>query len=229
MKERLQKFLANAGVASRRRCEELIVAGYVTVNGETVTKLGSTIDPAADTVAVNGKSVSLPKKSRYIMLNKPYGVVCSKVSQNREEKTVYQFVPKSAALAIAGRLDKDSEGLVILTNDGDLVNRLTHPKYQHEKEYLVRTIKPLDDAALNRLRRGVRLKEGVAVADAVEVLDTANTYRIVIHQGWNRQIRRMIGGVRNDVMKLQRIRIGKLAIGSLAAGKFQDVSRGDIV
>ncbi len=228
MKERLQKFIASAGVSSRRRAEELIANGYVTVNGKVITRLGTTVDPDHDKVAVNGRPIARPTTHRYIALNKPFGVVCSKVAQAKGERTVYQLVPKSADLAIAGRLDKDSEGLVLLTNDGDLVNRLTHPRYQHEKEYLVDTIKPMDDAVLNKLRRGVRLKEGVAVMDSI-AHEHALTFRAVIHQGWNRQIRRMIGKVRNDVVKLQRVRMGKLELGELKPGEWREVKHSDIM
>jgi len=227
MKERLQKFLAGAGVASRRKAEELIAAGYVTVNGTVITKLGTTIDPERDAVAVNGKPIVKPTTHRYLALNKPFGVVCSKVAQGRE-RTVYRLVPGSGNLAIAGRLDKDSEGLCILTNDGDLVNKLTHPKFQHQKEYLVTTVKPLDDAALNRLRRGVRLTEGTAVMDSIEQTGHT-TYRVIIHQGWNRQIRRMIGMVRNDILRLQRARLGKLTLGALRPGEWKHVTRNDVL
>ena len=228
MKERLQKFIAGAGVSSRRRAEELITSGYVAVNGKIITRLGTTIDPDHDKVTVNGRPVARPTTHRYIALNKPYAVVCSKIAQGRGERTVYHLVPKSADLAIAGRLDKDSEGLVILTNDGDLVNRLTHPRYQHEKEYVVDTIKPLDDAAMNRLRRGVRLKEGLAVMDTIEHLH-GHSFRVIIHQGWNRQIRRMIGEVRTDVVKLKRVRMGKYELGTLPPGEWLEVKHSDIL
>lgn len=227
MIERLQKFIAGAGVTSRRKAEELITAGRVSVNGAVVTKLGTTIDPDRDEITVDGKRVVQPTTHRYIALHKPAGVVCSKVAQGKA-RTVYQLVPKSGALAIAGRLDKESDGLVVLTNDGDLVNRLTHPRFRHEKEYLVTTVKPLDDKAVNRLRRGVRLDEGTAVVDRIEPAGHT-TYRIVIHQGWNRQIRRMIGAVRNDVARLTRTRLGNLALGDLKEGAWREVTRSSII
>ncbi len=227
MKERLQKFIAGAGVTSRRKAEELITAGRVSVNGEIVTTLGTSVDPDRDSVTVNGKPVANVTAFTYITLNKPPDVVCSKTSQGRE-RTVYQLVPNSGKLAIAGRLDKESDGLVLLTNDGELVNRLTHPRFRHEKEYLVTTVKPLDDASINRLRRGVRLTEGTAVVDRIEPAGHT-TYRIVIHQGWNRQIRRMIGAVRNDVKRLTRTRLGKLTLTGLTEGTWREVSRNDVV
>lgn len=227
MKERLQKFLAHAGVASRRKAEELIAAGLVTVNGAVVKRLGTTVDPNRDQVTIKGKPIASQPTRWYVALNKPVGVVSSKVAQ-RGERTVYQLVPESGLFAIAGRLDKDSEGLVLLTNDGDLVQRLTHPKFQHEKEYLIETIKPLDAAMLNKLKRGVRLTEGAARADRVEHLHGL-TYRLIIHQGWHQQIRRMIGAVRNDVVKLQRTRIAKLKLSNLRPGQWREVRRQEII
>lgn len=227
MKERLQKFLSRAGIASRRKAEELITTGVVSVNGTVVTKLGTTIDSAHDRVTVRGRTVADVTSFRYVALNKPVDVVCSKVAQ-AHERTVYNLVPNARDLAIAGRLDKDSEGLVLLTNDGELVNQLTHPRYQHEKEYVIKTIKALDDSALNKLRRGVRLEEGKAVIDRIEKV-SALTYRVILHQGWKRQIRRMVSAVRNDVVRLQRVRIAKLKLNALASGAWREVQRNDVV
>ncbi len=227
MKERLQKFLARAGIASRRKAEELIISGAVAVNGRVTAKLGTTVDPERDHVTVRGRPVSRVTTYRYLALNKPTGVVCSKIARPGD-RTVYHLVPNSRDLAIAGRLDKDSEGLVLLTNDGELVNRLTHPRYQHEKEYLVEVIKPLDANALNALRRGVRLAEGRASVDRIEEVGPRN-YRLVLHQGWKRQIRRMVAAVRNDVVSLQRVRIGKLALGNIGPAEWRNVRRADIV
>lgn len=227
MQERLQKFLASAGVASRRKAEALIVAGRISVNGRRVTKLGSTIDPMRDQVAVDGQAVAKTAAFRTLALNKPAGVVCSKLAQGKE-RTVYDLVPRSRDLAIAGRLDKDSEGLVLLSNDGDLVNRLTHPRYQHAKEYVVMTIRPLDAAALNRLRRGIRLTEGRATVDAIEPLSPTR-YRIVLHQGWKRQLRRMLAAIGHDVRRLTRVRLGRLTLGDLRPGAWREVERRDVL
>lgn len=227
MIERLQKFIANAGVTSRRKAEELIVAGRVFVNGRKVTKLGTTVDPQKDKVTVDGRLVANVITFRYIALNKPVGITSTR-AQYKNERTVHDLVPDSRDLAIAGRLDKDSEGLVLLTNDGELVNKLTHPRYQHEKEYEVQTVKPLDAGALNQLRRGIRLEEGKATFDRITEIGP-KTYRIVLHQGWKRQIRRMIGTVHADVAKLQRVRINKLELGSLKPGAWREVQRQEIV
>jgi len=226
MTERLQKFIANAGVTSRRKAEELITAGRVTVNGKKVTKLGSTVDPVRDRVAVDGHPIANVTSFRYIAVNKPVGVTCTR-AQYKNEKTVHDLVPGTRDLVIAGRLDKDSDGLVLLTNDGELVNKLTHPRFQHEKEYEVVTPKPLDASMLNQLRRGVRLEEGKATFDRIEEI-RPNLYRIVIHQGWKRQVRRMIGHVRNDVLRLTRVRINRLQLGTLQPGEYREVERSEI-
>lgn len=227
MKERLQKFIAGTGLTSRRKAEELIKAGLVLVNNKRVTKLGSTIDPANDVVKVDGKELKPVAAFRYIVLYKPTGVTCTR-AQYKSEKTVYDIVPGTRELVIAGRLDKDSAGLVVLTNDGDLTNKLTHPRYQHQKEYEVVTIKPMTDEVLVKLRSGIKLEEGTATFDVITKI-AEKTYRIVIHQGWKRQIRRMIGSVHHDVKSLTRIRINKLELGGLKIGEFRIVRREDIV
>ncbi|MBI4089963.1 MAG: rRNA pseudouridine synthase [Candidatus Kerfeldbacteria bacterium] len=227
MKQRLQKFLASAGVASRRRAETMIAAGLVQVNGKTVTQMGVLVNPEKDKIMVRGQLVRKVTAYRYIALNKPVGYVSTR-AERPGEKTVYDLVPRSRDLVMAGRLDKDSEGLVLLTNDGQLVNKLTHPRFQHPKEYVIETAQLLDDAALNKLRRGVKLEEGKAVMDSIERLPTRG-YRVVLHQGWKRQIRRMVSAVRHDVVRLQRVRLAKLTLNRLRPGEWREVSRDDIV
>ena len=224
---RLQKLIASTGIASRRKAEELITTGHVAVNGDRVTKLGTTVDPEVDLVTVNGKPLAEPSAFRYIALNKPVGITCTR-ADIKGERTVYDLVPGTQDLVIAGRLDKDSDGLVILTNDGELVNHITHPRYQHQKEYEVTTIKPLDKEALERLRRGVKLKEGKATFDRLTKLARLR-YRVTLHQGWKRQIRRMVGEVHNDVTRLTRVRINKLELGDLKNGASREVKLSDII
>jgi 23S rRNA pseudouridine2605 synthase len=224
---RLQKFIASTGIASRRKAEELMSAGRVFVNGQKVTKLGTTADPEKDIISVNGKLLNHETPYRYIALNKPVGVTCT-AAEIKGERTVYDLVPHSEDLVIAGRLDKDSDGLVILTNDGELVNHITHPRYQHQKEYEVTTVKPLEKEALEALRRGVRLKEGKATFDRLTKIARLR-YRVVLHQGWKRQIRRMIGEVRNDVAGLTRTRINKLTLENLRPGEYREVRRSEIL
>src|SRR5690606_29452885 len=200
MRERLQKFLARSGIASRRKSEELIRAGRVSVNNSVVTELGTTIDASKDQVAVDGRAVIPPSNLRYVVLNKPVGYVCTR-AKFRGEHTVYALVPDSQALVIAGRLDKDSEGLVLLTNDGELVNRLTHPKYEHEKEYEVSVERPIEARDIEALQTGIPLDEGLAVVDRIEVV-APKTIRMTLHQGWNRQIRPMLGALGNKAVCL---------------------------
>lgn len=227
MQTRLHKFIANTGYCSRRKAEELMAAGRVTVNGEKVKKLGTTIDPDHDVVMVNRILLTKVEQYRYLAVNKPKGVVCTR-AQYKTEKTVYDIIPDVRELVIAGRLDKDSDGLIIMTNDGELTNKLTHPRYLHEKEYEVVTVKPISEAERDVLRAGVRLTEGKAGFDSIEQVGE-KTYRVIMHQGWKRQIRRMFGMVHADVQKLTRVRINKLLLGGLNPGASREVKRSDIV
>lgn len=226
-KVRLQKFIASTGTASRRTAEDLILAGRVYVNGTQVLKLGTSINPQVDRVRVNGQDLEPVTVFRYLAVNKPEGVTCTR-AQYKSEKTVYDIIPGIRDLAIAGRLDKDSRGLLLLTNDGELVNQVTHPRYEHEKEYEFTMIRPLDEDAQHALTHGVKLTEGYACFDQLTKVGPA-TYRVVLHQGWKRQIRRMVGAVQGDLTQLTRIRINKLELGSLKPGAWRDVKRSDIL
>lgn len=226
-KVRLQKFIASTGIVSRRTAEDLIAAGRVYVNGSQVMKLGTSIDPQVDHVRVNGKDLEPVSTFRYIAVNKPEGVTCTR-AQYKSERTVYDIVPGVRDLAIAGRLDKDSGGLLLLTNDGALVNQVTHPRYEHEKEYEFKTVRPLDVDAQTALTHGVKLAEGYARFDNMTTVGPS-LYRVVIHQGWKRQIRRMVGAVHGDLTQLTRIRINKLELGSLQPGMWRDVQVADII
>lgn len=225
-KVRLQKFIASTGIASRRLAEELIVAGRVYVNGTQIVKLGTSIDPDVDHIRVNGKDLEPVTAFRYIAVNKPEGVTCTR-AQYKNERTVYDIIPGVRDLAIAGRLDKDSGGLLLLTNDGELVNQITHPRYEHEKEYEFTTLHPLDQAACQALTQGVKLKEGYARFDKLTTVGPT-IYRVVLHQGWKRQIRRMVGLVHADLTHLTRIRINKLELANLKPSEWREVKRSEI-
>lgn len=227
MKTRLHKFIASTGIVSRRKAEQLIAAGQVAVNGKPVTTVGSSIDPATDVVSVGGRKLEQVQEYFYVLLNKPAGVVCTR-AQFKDERTVYDLVPRSRDLVIAGRLDKDSEGLALLSNDGELTNRLTHPRYGHTKIYEVELVKPLTEAAMERLRAGVSLSEGTAMVDDITHMG-GRRYRLSLHQGWKRQIRRMMSVVHNDVVKLIRVQLGKLTLGDLKSGQYREVDRDDIL
>lgn len=221
--ERLQKVLARAGVASRRKCEELIVAGRVKVNGETVSTLGSKVDPECDLIEVDGKPIALPRQHTYLMLNKPVGYICT-VRDPQGRPTIMDLIPQEKRLYPVGRLDTDSEGLVLLTDDGDLTQRLTHPSQEHEKEYLALVEGHPAPHTLQRLREGVALDDGLTWPADVRVLgrESEGTWlRFVIHEGRKRQLRRMCQAVGHPVRRLIRIRIGPLRLGELPAGQYR--------
>ncbi|MGQ9493512.1 MAG: pseudouridine synthase [Anaerolineae bacterium] len=224
--ERLHKFLARAGVASRRTCEELITAGRVKVNGETVSRPGSKVDPERDCIEVDGKLVTVPREYTYLMLNKPVGYVCT-LRDPQRRPTIMDLIPLRKRLYPVGRLDMASEGLVLLTDDGDLTQRLTHPKFEHEKEYHVLVEGEPEPHALQRLRKGIALEDGLTWPADVTVQghDSGGTWlRFVIHEGRKRQLRRMCEAVGHPVRRLIRVRIGPLHLGDLPPGQYRTLT-----
>jgi len=229
--ERLQKVLAHAGVASRRASEELITAGRVTVNGRVVTELGTRVRPGIDEIRVDGRPIDLRVRHRYYLLHKPPGYL-SAVSDGRGRQTARELVPSRERLFPVGRLDLDSEGLLLFTNDGDLAQRLTHPRYEHEKEYLVLVRGIVGEAIINRMRRGILLEEeGVTARAQLRTHVRGWTWRdqpfpkgtqwvtAVLREGRKRQIRRMFEATGLSVLRLVRVRMGPLTIGSLQPGQ----------
>jgi pseudouridine synthase len=224
--ERLHKVLARAGVASRRKCEELIAAGRVKVNGEVVSTLGSKVDPARDSIEVDGKPIILSRKHTYLMLHKPVGYVCT-VQDPQGRPTIMDLIPLKERLYPVGRLDKDSEGLLLLTDDGELTHRLTHPSHEHEKEYHVLVEGQPSVSALQRLREGVVLNDGFTWPADVTVLkqNAEGTWlRFVIHEGRKRQLRRMCQAIGHPVRRLIRVRIGPLHLGGLPPGQYRPLT-----
>lgn len=229
--ERLQKVLAKAGIASRRKCEELITAGRVKVNGKIVSTLGSKVDPERDVIEVDGKLVTLPHKHTYLMLNKPVGYICT-VHDPQGRPTIMDLIPTQTRLYPVGRLDKDSEGLILLTDDGDLAQRLTHPSWEHEKEYLVLVEGRPEPHSLRRLREGIALENGFTWPADVTVLgeELDGTWlRFVIHEGRKRQLRRMCQAVGHPVRRLIRVRIGPLCLGELPVGQYRPLTEEECV
>ena len=222
MAERLQKILARAGLGSRRSSEELIVQGRVTVNGKPAV-LGQKADPAVDRVAVDGQPLSAPEQLTYVMLNKPRGVVSSLAPQG-DRQTVRQLVPLETRLYPVGRLDVDSEGLILLTNDGELADFLTHPRYEAEKEYRVLVKGEPDAERLEAWRRGVVL-EGQRTAPAqvarAERAPTGTWLRIVMHEGRKHEIRDTGKLLGLPVQRLIRVRMGGLRLGNLQPGEWR--------
>ena len=218
---RLQKFLSSAGVCSRRKGEELITAGKVAVNGETVVELGTKIDPNQDQVAIDGKPVQPADTLVYIALNKPQDYVSS--CSHPGEKVVVDLVDISERIYPVGRLDKDSTGLLLLTNDGRIHHRLSHPSFDHEKEYDVTVARPITDGALKKMSGGLPLM-GTKTRPARITRISPRRFRIVLQEGKNRQIRRMVRKVGNEVTGLQRKRFASIKLGNLAPGKWRYLS-----
>lgn len=223
--ERLQKVLAAAGFGSRRACEELIVAGRVLVNGE-VARLGRRIDTGADRVEVDGVPVGVRPDFVYYLLNKRRGVVTT-ASDPQGRATVVDQVPAEPRVFPVGRLDTDTEGLLLLTNDGDLTHRLTHPSFGVEKEYLAEVEGRPPAGAVRRLREGIQLDDG-RTAPAKVALVPPNGLRIAIHEGRNRQVRRMCEAVGHPVVRLVRTRIGPLADRDLAPGAWRALATAEV-
>jgi len=218
---RLQKFLSAAGVCSRRKGEEYIQAGRVAVNGQIVAELGTKIDPDTDLVQVDGKPVHASQPYIYIALNKPEDYVTS--CSHPGEKIVMDLVDIPQRVYPIGRLDKDSNGLLLLTNDGRLHHQLSHPSFDHEKEYDVSVAQPITDGALRKLATGLPLM-GTKTRPARVRRISDRRFRIVLKEGKNRQIRRMVRKVGHQVARLKRIRVGDVRLGRLPVGSWRHLT-----
>jgi 23S rRNA pseudouridine2605 synthase len=212
---RLAKYLARSGVASRRRAEELVAAGRVTVGGEAITDPARDVDEGSG-VAVDGRPVS-PEPPEVWMLNKPAGVVSTAREPGRR-RAVVELIDSRRRLYPVGRLDAESTGLILLTNDGELANRLTHPRYGVERTYRVRLRRPPSESQLRLLRRGIELDDGPTAPAAVRRA-SPRVVELTIAEGRNRQVRRMVEAVGNEVVALARIRFGSVALGTLPVGR----------
>jgi len=224
---RLQKFLSERGVASRRRAEQFIESGQVQINGKTA-KLGDKVDPEKDTVKVYGKTVKPEAAKLYIALNKPKGYVVSK-RDPRHRKTVFQLLPEDLRTKVwnVGRLDYDTEGLLILTNDGELTQALSHPKYEHDKEYEVTTNLPPTEGQLENLRQGVEIATGLTYPAKLKT--RGGKVLLTIHEGKKRQVRRMFNAVGLEVKNLKRIRVNKLKLPAVPPGQYVEVTKAEII
>lgn len=224
-KVRIAKFLADCGVASRRGAEDIIRKGKVKLNGQIVTDLASKVSDD-DEILVNNKKIFIDEKVYYI-LNKPKGFICS-VKDPHNPDTVLSLVPNEPKVVPVGRLDKDSQGLLLLTNDGDLAYKLTHPKFQVAKTYIVELHKNITDEDAKMLLVGIELEEGFAKVDKIKKVGEKKI-EIVIHQGWKRQIRRMLSELHYHVVELIRTKEGKLNLDDLMLGEYKKITKKDIV
>lgn len=224
MLERLQKILAQAGVASRREAETIITAGRVAVNGKIVTELGTKADPARDAITLDGKPLQVEERKVYILLNKPVGYVTTmKDPQGRPIVTDLLKGVKERVYPV-GRLDYNTEGLLLLTNDGEWANLLMHPRHEVEKEYMVRVRGNVAPTQVRRLAEGVQLDDGKtapAIVKIVKESDNNTWLSIAIHEGRFRQVRRMCEAVSLSVVRLKRVRYGFLPIGELKTGEYR--------
>jgi pseudouridine synthase len=227
---RLQKFLADAGIASRRAGEQIIREGRVAVNGETVAELGTKVDPLHARVTVDGKPVRARRKI-YLALNKPRGLVCSR-SDELERPTIFSLLPKEwSHLHSVGRLDFNSEGLIFLTNDGELSLRLTHPRYGVRKKYIATVDGPVDPPMVQALMRGVFSEGERLKAERVKLVSGSGSQAVVeleLAEGKNREVRRMFETQGRTVKRLQRIQIGKIKLGELRPGKWRTLTEPEI-
>ncbi|RRD49287.1 pseudouridine synthase [Arachnia propionica] len=228
---RLQKVLAAAGVASRRASEILIEEGRVEVNGKVVTEQGRRVDPERDTIRVDGARIPPPRRHQYLVVNKPRGVV-STMDDPEGRRTLADLLPRrSERLFHVGRLDTDTEGLILLTNDGEFANRMTHPRYEVPKTYLAEVAGLVEPRTIKRLEKGLRLDDGPVKPDRVKLVsrsETRSLLSITLHEGRNRIVRRMMDAVGHPVDRLARTAIGPVRLGQLTVGTARDLSRDEL-
>ncbi len=228
---RLQKVLAQAGIGSRRACEELIAAGRVEVDGQRVTELGVRVDPKRSVVHVDGVRIQLDDTLVYLALNKPLGVI-SAMSDPQGRRTIGDLVAgREERLFHVGRLDADSEGLILLTNDGDLAHRLSHPSYEVPKTYLVEVAGPVPRDLGKRLRAGVELEDGMASVDSFKVVDARPGKALLeleLHDGRNRIVRRLLAAAGHPVEQLVRVQVGPIRLGDLRTGRTRVLGNAEV-
>ncbi len=234
MEERLQKFLAEAGVASRRKAEELIAQGKVKVNGKVVTEMGMKIDPAKDEVTYLDKKVTTKNtKMVYIMLYKPEGYVTTAKEQFGRPAVMDLVKGVKERIFPVGRLDYDTSGLLLLTNDGDLTYKLTHPKHDVDKTYIAKLYGVPDEGALQKFRRGVVIDGKRTKPAKIQIIDKDKdgrfcTAEIIIHEGRNRQVRKMCEAIKHPVAQLKRVATGELKLGDLQKGKYRHLTEKEV-
>ena len=230
---RLQKYLANCGIASRRKCEEYIIQGKVQVNGKTITELGTKVDPEKDVIKFEGREVRENKKLVYILLNKPIGYVTT-VDDQFNRDTVLDLVKVKERIVPVGRLDMYTSGALILTNDGDFVYKVTHPKHKIDKTYTVTLKGIVQNSEVEQLRNGVQIEDYVTKPAKVKILKTdpekdISRLEITIHEGKNRQVRKMCEAVGRKVLALHRSKIGNIGVKDLELGKWRYLTDKEVI
>ena len=235
MEERLQKYMARCGVASRRKCEEIILSGKIKVNNKLVNELGVRINAEVDIVSYDGKIIKPEEKKVYIMLNKPEGYITS-VKDEKGRKTILDLVKVPERIYPVGRLDYDSSGLILLTNDGEIYNKIIHPRVKVGKKYIVLCKGEFTKDELNKFEKGIDIGGYITAEAKIEVLDkekgkgnSINTLvEITIHEGKNRQIRRMCEALGHDVITLKRIAVGEIKLGYLNRGQWRNLTENEL-
>lgn len=228
--DRLNKVLARAGIASRRGADDLIEAGRVSVNGRIVREHGTLVDPVEDDVRVDGERIGQSPAPRYVALHKPRHVITTR-NDPGGRTTVSDLVPAEWQLFPVGRLDYGSEGLLLMTNDGDLAHKLTHPRFEHEKEYRVKISGTPTDTALSKWREGMYLEDGKTLPATVRIESSTGSgtwLRFVLREGRNRQIRRMVEEMHHSVHRILRMRVGTMTLGDLAPGEWRELTEEEV-
>ncbi len=220
---RLNKFIAQSGVASRREADRLIESGQVLVDGRRVTALGTVIDPIKSKVNVQGKTIKFNQSKTYLVFYKPRGVTSTMSSEVKSSLAAFVTDMKVEGLFHVGRLDKESEGLLLLTNDGDWANRISHPRYRIAKEYEIETKEEIESREIEKLLEGVKLDDGLFRADRVDVIGRTSC-RVVIHDGRNRILRRVFEALGKEIIVLKRVRVGDYKLGRLKPGQWKEVN-----
>lgn len=230
MEERLQKYMASCGVASRRKCEEIILAGKVKVNGALVSEVGTKIDPLNDKVECEGKIISKEDKKVYIMLNKPEGYISS-VKDEKDRKTILDIVKVEERIYPIGRLDYDSSGLLLLTNDGEIYNKIIHPRVEIIKKYIAVVKGEITEKDIKKFEIGIDIGGYITAPAELKVISNdkkVTTIEIGIHEGKNRQIRKMCAALNHEVLSLKRIAIGEIKLGYLKRGEYRELNKEEI-
>jgi len=225
---RVNKFLAACGLGSRRACEQLVLAGQVTINSRQIVSLSELVDESADVVTVNGKRVALPAKFSYVLLHKPAGSVTTR-SDELGRKTVLDLFPPEWNLFPIGRLDKNTTGVLLLTNDGDFAQRLAHPKFKMDKVYHVTVHRPVQDKEIRKLKSGIMLEDGLTRPCQARALDrTHKKLELILHEGRKRQVRRMVEALGLRVIRLARVKFAFLTVDGLKPGEWRRLTAQEI-